>query len=166
MREVRAFVEVGVKQMDRVASVFCNQWPQACRVTFEVPMTPRYIDKQAFGRRLYQLMTAKGWTQSELARRANITRDAVSTYVRGKTMPTRQSANALAEALGVQLEELLPNFIPSANEIDDPALEIKTIPGSPGKASLRINQIVPLDVAIKISQILSDNQNAAPADKN
>lgn len=127
-------------------------------------MTPRHMTKQAFGRRLYQLMVAKGWNQSELARRAGVTRDAVSTYVRGKTMPTRQSAGALAEALGISVEELLPNLIESAIDADDPALEIKTSPGAPAKAWLRVNQLVTLETAIKISQLLSDNQNDASSD--
>src|SRR3546814_4094336 len=46
-------------------------------------LTPRHLTKQEFGRRLYQLMLAKNWSQADLARRAELGRDSISTYING-----------------------------------------------------------------------------------
>jgi DNA-binding transcriptional regulator LsrR (DeoR family) len=50
--------------------------------SLSVDTTPKHLHNQEFGRRLYQHVMAKGWTQSELARRADLKRDSVSTYIR------------------------------------------------------------------------------------
>src|SRR3546814_10078660 len=64
-------------------------------------LTPRHLTKQEFGRRLYQLMLAKNWSQADLARRAELGRDSISTYINGKTFPDPLSRKKLADALGV-----------------------------------------------------------------
>src|SRR3546814_10206285 len=57
-------------------------------------LTPRHLTKQEFGRRLYQLMLAKNWSQADLARRAELGRDSISTYINGKTFPDPQIGRA------------------------------------------------------------------------
>ena len=123
---------------------------------------PKHVTKQEFGRLLYQAMLAKGWTQSELARQADISRDKVSTYIRGKTMPTVRNAQKLADVLGVTREALLPNSMEMAVEQDDPDLEIKRSPGMPSHLTwLRVNRAVSLDTALKIAELI---QNDNPVD--
>src|SRR5690242_21640521 len=75
----------------------------------EEPSKP--INRTEFARRLYNLMLSKGWRQSELARRAGLPRDSVSTYIRGKVLPTAESVYKLAKAFGIPAEELLPYAI-------------------------------------------------------
>ena len=52
------------------------------------PAGARDMAKQELARRLAQLMQQNDWNQSDLARSADIPRELVSTYVRGKAFPT------------------------------------------------------------------------------
>lgn len=117
-------------------------------------MTPKHLTKQEFGRRLYKLMVAKGWRQSELARQADLPRDSISVYIRGKSLPTPQSLQALANALGVSSDDLLPNHVENAIDEDYPALDIRVSPGSPDKAWLRVNRLVTLRTALEVAKLL------------
>jgi transcriptional regulator with XRE-family HTH domain len=120
-------------------------------------LLPKHLSRQEFGRRLYNLMLAKGWHQSELARRAGLPRDRVSTYVRGAAMPTPANVDALAKALGVDAEAILPNHLMSAIDEDAPALEIRSSPAAPGKAWLRVNRLVTLATAVRIADLLEND---------
>src|SRR5688572_29787045 len=71
--------------------------------------------KQDFSRRLSKALRDKGWSQSELARHAGkytkkgkLGRYSVSLYVKGRMLPQPERLNAIAKALGVKAEELLP----------------------------------------------------------
>lgn len=124
--------------------------------------TPRSLTKQEFGRRLYRRMIEKNWNQSDLARHAFGTdkagnvkgRDAISTYIRGIAFPEPKSLKKLADAFGCEPHELLPNAIEAAMDSEVPALEIKQASGHPDKVWIRVNQMVPLDVAAKIFDAL------------
>lgn len=120
-------------------------------------LTPKHLTKQEFGKRLYRLMTGKGWNQSELARRADLNRDAISTYVRGRVLPTPVSLQALAKALGVAPDELLPNHVESAIDADQPAFEMKVSPSAPNMAWLRVNRLVSVATAVKVAELLQDD---------
>lgn len=115
-----------------------------------VDLAPKHLTKHAFAKRLYKLMVSKGWNQSELARRAGLPRDSVSTYVRAKVLPTPQSVQGLAAALGVEPHELMPNHVESAIEDDMPSLEMRVSVNAPGKAWLRVNRLVSLSTAAKV----------------
>src|SRR5579883_2096044 len=56
--------------------------------------------------RVHQFRTARGWTQAELARRAGISRAAVSAVEGRKLVPSVAAALALAAALGCTVEDL------------------------------------------------------------
>lgn len=120
-------------------------------------LAPAHLTKQDFGKRLYTLMLSKGWTQSELARQADLPRDSVSTYVRGKSLPTPVSLEKLATALGVEPAELMPNHVESAIDNDMPALEMKVSPNQPGVAWLRVNRLVTTQTALKIMTLLEED---------
>ena len=64
--------------------------------------------RRAFAIRLAEELDSKGWTQSDLARRAGISKDAVSTYVRGRSIPTGEFLDRISNALEVDKAELLP----------------------------------------------------------
>jgi len=66
-------------------------------------------DKEAFARRVYKMMLDRGMTQSELARKADLERNRISSYVRGVALPTGLSLKKLADALGVKPTDLLPD---------------------------------------------------------
>ncbi len=132
-------------------------------ITADVPqepaLAPKHLTKQHFGRRLYRLMLSKGWTQSELSRQSGLPRDSISVYVRGVSLPTPQSLEKLASALGVAAEELLPNHIESAIDEDHPAFELRQSPNTPNTVWLRVNRLVSMSVGLKIAELLS-NDNA------
>jgi transcriptional regulator with XRE-family HTH domain len=127
------------------------------------PLAPKHLTKQDFAKRLYRLMLKRGWNQSELARRADLPRDSVSTYIRAKVMPTPQSADRLARALGVVPEELLPNHVESAIDEDTPSLEMKVSVNAPSKAWLRVNRLVSLATAARVIDLI-EAENASDAE--
>lgn len=118
---------------------------------------PKHLTKQEFGRRVYRLMTERGWHQSELARQAELTRDAVSTYVNGRSLPDPRNAQKLADAFGMTVEQLLPNLVEQSIDRDPPAMELKVSALNPNVAWLRINRLVRTDNAMQIMSILRDD---------
>lgn len=64
--------------------------------------TQRNIDRIEFAKRLINLLRDRNMNQSDLARAAGLTRDAVSTYVRARSMPEPINLAKIAKALGVE----------------------------------------------------------------
>lgn len=122
--------------------------------------TPTNLTKHEFGKRLYRLMIGKGWTQSELSRRANIKRDNVSKYIRGVSLPGRTNVIALANALGAQPDDLLPDQAITAMDAENPSFEMKVLSEDMTKTRLRVNRIVSIDSALKIAEILKNDEAA------
>jgi transcriptional regulator with XRE-family HTH domain len=119
--------------------------------------SPAEITKIEFGRKLQQLHIDRGWNQSDLARAAGLGRDAISTYINGRSFPEPKSLRALADALQVPPDDLLPNSVALAMKQDPaPVLEIRQTAGHPDKVYLRVNRIVSLDQAAQIFNILKD----------
>ena len=102
----------------------------------------RHLNKEEFGRRLYEHMRSKGWNQSQLARYAGMGRDNVSQYVRGRSYPSPDNLAKLASALQTTPKELLPNYYEDAIERESPQLEYREIPGDSDYCWLRINKRV------------------------
>jgi transcriptional regulator with XRE-family HTH domain len=116
-----------------------------------------HLTKQQFGQRLYQLMVAKGWSQSDLARRAGLQRDRISYYIRGQGLPQGHKLEALAKALGVTADELLPNTLENRMEADQPSVDLKVSPNNPNAAWLRVNRLVSMTTALKILDLLNND---------
>lgn len=117
----------------------------------------KHLSKQEFGRRIYTLMNAQGWHQSELARKSGLTRDSISTYINGKVFPTPQKLAKLAKALEVPPESLLPNHLESAIDADMPSFEMRVSPNAPGTAWLRVNRLVSVKTAVRIADLLQED---------
>lgn len=120
-------------------------------------LMPKHLTKQEFGKRLYALMLGKGWTQSELARRSGVSRDNVSTYIRGVSLPTPLKLQALADAFELPPEELLPNLKEHAIDHDNPSFEMKASVSAPGQVWLRVNRLVSMSTAVKIAELLEND---------
>lgn len=140
-----------------------------------------------FARRLHKLMIERGMSQSELARavwgeierkdhRGNIVlkgdgepqmvarnRDRISVYLSGKGFPDQKNLAAIAKALRTTPEELAPDLVGAAVERESPEQSMTAIAGHPEKVLLRINKLLPLDVALRalnvINNIRNDNHN-------
>lgn len=121
-------------------------------------MAPRHLTKQEFGRKLAQLCYERGWNQSDLARHANLRRAAISTYMRGRSIPEATTLKKLAGAFSLEPDDLLPNTLEAEIDADDPALEIKQSRHHPGKMWLRINRLVTPQQAMEVMNALLDEQ--------
>jgi transcriptional regulator with XRE-family HTH domain len=121
--------------------------------------TPRHLSKQEFGRRIYRIMTEKGLRQSELARRADLPRNNVSSYVRGLSYPSRMSLVKLAKALGVEPDILLPNYNESAIRSEEtPDLALRSSMAEPGMSWLVVNRQVSTAIGVEILGLLEKDR--------
>ena len=110
----------------------------------------RELVKEEFAKRLYDAIMSRGWTQSEFARHCELRRDAVSTYVRGRSMPSPQSLEKMAQVLGIKPEDLLPNYYEAGQANVEPTMELRDVPNDEGYMWLRLNMRLPKKVAIDI----------------
>ena len=124
---------------------------------------PKHLTKQEFARRLKALLIHKEWSQSDLARRAGLTRDAVSTYCRGASFPTEKNLEKLSKALDVPSEQLLPNKVEMSIDYDTPSMSMKESASYPGKTWLQINRLVRTKTALKV-MMLMDEDDAGSSD--
>jgi transcriptional regulator with XRE-family HTH domain len=120
-----------------------------------VDLAPQALSRQEFGRRLYALMLERNWNQSELARQADLGRDAVSGYVRGRQFPEPKSLEKLAKALHMKPQDLLPNAAMRAIDSEVPAFEMKQAAGHPDKVWLRVNRMVSITQAAQVFAVLN-----------
>ncbi|MDW3195447.1 MAG: helix-turn-helix transcriptional regulator [Cytophagales bacterium] len=63
--------------------------------------------KTRIGQRIIELRTAKGWSQSDLARACGKDRQAIEKLENGKVNPTLYSLYEVAKALEVSLKEVV-----------------------------------------------------------
>ena len=117
--------------------------------------------KQELARRLAQLMQDNDWNQSDLARAADIPRELVSTYVRGKAFPTPKSLRRMAEALNVTVEKLVPAGAGIVAQDEIPSFAMTEVAGHRGRVWLRINRLVTTATALKIAALLDDDHTDA-----
>ena len=126
----------------------------------------KQLGRTEFARRLQRQLVLKGWSQADLARRAQAAADAsegdirigpdsISHYMNGRYMPSPSHLNILATALGVDVLELLPTKgalgVPEAGE-SLPPIGVQDL--NNGHAWLRVNQAVPWPLAVKILGLL------------
>ena len=67
------------------------------------------------GNRIIELRKKKGWSQTELAKKVEASREAIGKYERDEAQPSVETAKKIADALDVTLdylvdEEALPTF--------------------------------------------------------
>ncbi len=70
----------------------------------------------AFGKLLYDLRKSKGWTQTELADKLNVTNQAVSKWENGECYPETAILKPLAKLFDVTVDELLNGKIKEKTE--------------------------------------------------
>lgn len=124
-------------------------------------LTPQAMTKQEFGRRLQKLLDERNWSQADLARAVEektgqkMGRDAVSTYINGRSFPTPKSLNQLCQAFGMTKEELFPNALINATQDEHPAFEMRAAAGYPGRAWVRVNRMMSFETAAEIARLLN-----------
>lgn len=125
-------------------------------------MTPDQLTKQEFGRRLQKVLHDRNWSQADLVRAVEevtgepFGRDAVSTYINGRSFPTPNNLNKLCKALGMTREELFPNSLIAATQDEHPAFQLTAAAGHPGRAWVRMNRMMSFETAAKIASLLNE----------
>ena len=132
--------------------------PSAAKDQAPPAISNREVVKSEFAKRLYSAIMAKGWTQSEFARNCDLARDAISTYVRGRSVPSPQSLEKMAKVLGMRPEDLMPNYYEAAHNRQDPTFELRAVPNEEGYMWLRLNMRLPKEVALKIFLMAQEHQ--------
>ena len=121
---------------------------------------------ESFRKTLKKLMDEKGMTQAELCREAShhlgsdIGRYNISYYLSGRSKPNKERRDAIAAALGVSGEELIPDsaVTPRSDGVGMSApMEMSQIPGT-DQVRLKIDQVVPWDLALKILEVLKGDE--------
>lgn len=125
------------------------------------------LELERFARKLHEAMVSKGWSQSDLAAevwgRSTDTRgykvakgrDRISVYLQGKSVPDPKNLQKIADVLGMKVDELAPDITASAIEKENPEIAMTAIAGHPDKVFLRVNKLVPLELAAQIISMLS-----------
>ena len=125
-------------------------------------------DHQKFAAKLNAALDERGWSQSELARRAGLRRDAVSTYCKAAAMPSKVFLDKIAKALGGSAAELLDGSLPPGAVIPPPwpgrpkqepkqkqkPVGIELHQDASGDLRLRLDLVVTLEQAMKILALL------------
>jgi transcriptional regulator with XRE-family HTH domain len=118
--------------------------------------------------RLQNHLNDRGWTQAELARRmapllkeSRIGRDTISKYVRGKVLPLRPHLEAMAKVFGVESRDLLPTRGTQAVNEELAPRALRYLGNGP--AWVRINQEMKESTALKLFQVLAEDDKASRA---
>lgn len=109
--------------------------------------------RRIFRERVKALLLDKGWNQSELARRADVGRDQISTYLRDnpRSLPTPGTLVKIARALGVSTNELLP----TAGDLNPARAQPLEVLGSDETGyRVRINIPLPLPALSELMQLV------------
>jgi transcriptional regulator with XRE-family HTH domain len=112
--------------------------------------------KEEFGEKLRHYMNQRGWNQSDLAREADLRRDAISTYVRGKVWPDPSNLRKLSDALRVTPGDLIKGMsdVPSSSPSRQTTPQVEIQQTGENEIFLRINRSVSLEQAAQILAIL------------
>lgn len=98
---------------------------------------------------------------AELARRADLPRNNISTYINGRSYPTEQSLMKLAKALGTTPDELLPNRAEMAIRGEAvPDVSMRSSVAEPGRSWLIVNRLTSTKLAAEIMVMLEKERLA------
>jgi transcriptional regulator with XRE-family HTH domain len=117
----------------------------------------RDLIKAEFAKRLQRHLDDRGWNQSDLARAASaylpkgqeFRRDNISVYLKKLALPRPKQLQAIAKALRVEAEDLIPGI-----EHDGGLPYSMRNSDTPGKAWLHVDMKVPMRVALQVLSLL------------
>lgn len=87
-------------------------------------------------------------------------RDNVSRYMNGKQVPSPIHLKKLADAFNVSPSALYPGGVKDVGESGEFSVEFKLLKNDPSQAWVKINQVMPTEVALQI--ITLANQRKPP----
>ena len=123
-------------------------------VNNDIDNSQRILTKQEFGKNVHKFMMKNRMSQSDLSRASGLGRDSISQHVRGRSLPSPKNIQKLSDALGVEIDELFPNYEAQSSTSASPTLEIKSIDYEADKVRLRVNMEVSTVKALEALKIL------------
>lgn len=118
--------------------------------------------RKVFGKKLLDAIRDANMNQSDLARRLGITKDAVSSYVRGRCLPKDETMVRLCSELGISEEELLPRrYDESPNT---PSVKLVSVGDGSGNYFVSINVTCTLEEANALLSIIPRGSDVANAE--
>ncbi len=124
----------------------------------------RHAKSRQLAQRIQLLLEQRGWTQSELGRRAGLNRDVIHKTMSGFSFPSLESTRAMARAFGVQVTDLTDAFEESAAVRDlgrtDVPFGMQELPSKPGRIWLTVNKEVSANTAAQIHMLLLNDAAA------
>jgi len=87
-------------------------------------------------------------------------RNRISVYLAGQALPDPKNRKALAEALGLPVEELAPPSAAATVDREAPSLTMQAVPGRPGLVQLQLDMLLPLELAAKVMALLGEHEKS------
>lgn len=100
-----------------------------------------------FGKTLLDAIRDNNMNQSDLARRLGLTKDAISSYVRGRCLPKDETMIAICDELGIDEADLLPRRYDTSPA--NPQVKLVSVNDNPGNYLLTISMVCSLEDANK-----------------
>lgn len=123
---------------------------------------PHNSARKLFARRLFRVMTERGWTQAELARRADMNRASINKYISGHSLPSPDSLARMAQALNIRPIDLLPVELPDDIAPTPASPQVSLSGQADGSVVLRVNAKLPMQVAMQVLAIIHGALDVAP----
>ena len=101
-----------------------------------------------FGKKLLDAIRDNNMNQSDLARRLGLTKDAISSYVRGRCLPKDETMIAICAELGIDEVELLPRRYDTSPA--NPQVKLVSVNDNSGNYFLTISIVCNLEEANKL----------------
>jgi transcriptional regulator with XRE-family HTH domain len=145
-----------------------KHYPRVIPVPPDAPVSSGYtsaVVRQQFAHRLKKLMVQKDMSQSDLARaafgfddptspsRVPKGRDRISAYLNARQFPDDANLEALAKALGLAPEDLIPKIDPETSLKSEQVFDVQRYPNST-RARVVLIQDLEMEIVLKIMALL------------
>lgn len=111
-------------------------------------------DETFYRRKINEILREKGWSGSELARRAGLDRSLVSIWQSGRSSPTLVSLQKIARAAEIDVDDLMP----PTERPGHLTREMRIDAANPDLASIHVSGSLPVAVALQIMQLLKNEK--------
>jgi transcriptional regulator with XRE-family HTH domain len=112
--------------------------------------------RKEFSRRLQARLRELGMNQSELADATGLSKDAISTYTRKRSLPGRDNLRRIADALKTEPEQLMPKAFDE--DVGVSPVTLTMIGGN--RVRIRVDAEMTLDAATRILSIINQTADA------
>ena len=108
--------------------------------------------RKVFGKKLLDAIRDSNMNQSDFARRIDVTKDAVSSWCRGRCIPRSEALTKICSELGLEKEYLLERRYDTSTY--NPTFSVVSTDDNTGKCILSIKAIMTVDEAAAIIRLV------------